>query len=157
MISAVVLAFCLVVITFVFHYRVLLWLGSNTPKLNLPTQTQVLVIVIILFFTHIVEIGFYAMTYSWSVSSLELGVFQGAPVGDAMSYLYYSGVIYTTLGLGDIQPQGHIRFITAMEALNGFLLITWSASFTFLAMGRLWLWDYPRTGIDKHREQTDRP
>jgi hypothetical protein len=64
-------------------------------------------------------------------------------IDDAMSYLYYSGVIYTTLGLGDIQPEGHIRFITAMEALNGFLLITWSASFTFLAMGRLWTWDSP--------------
>tara|TARA_A100001391_G_C5002044_1_gene261035 strand:- start:825 stop:959 length:135 start_codon:yes stop_codon:yes gene_type:complete len=28
-----------------------------------------------------------------------------------------------------------------MEALNGFFLITWSASFTFLAMGRLWPWN----------------
>jgi len=141
MILAIVLAFSLVAVTFAFHYRVLLWLGMNTPKMNLPTQTQVLVIVVVLFLAHIVEIGFYAMTYSWSVSSLKLGLFQGAPVGDAMSYLYYSGVIYTTLGLGDIQPEGHIRFITAMEALNGFLLITWSASFTFLAMGRLWPWD----------------
>jgi hypothetical protein len=141
MILAIVLAFSLVAVTFAFHYRVLLWLGLNTPKMNLPTQTQVLVIVVVLFLAHIVEIGFYAMTYSWSVSSLKLGLFQGVPVGDAMSYLYYSGVIYTTLGLGDIQPEGHIRFITAMEALNGFLLITWSASFTFLAMGRLWPWD----------------
>ena len=138
---AIVLAFGLVAATFTFHYQVLLWLGANTPKLNLRTQMQVLVIVVVLFLAHIIEIGFYAMTYSWSVSSLDLGVFQGAPVGDAMSYLYYSGVIYTTLGLGDIQPEGHIRFITAMEALNGFLLITWSASFTFLAMGRLWPWE----------------
>jgi ion channel len=141
MILAIVLAFGLVATTFTFHYRVLLWLSTNTPKLNLPTQSQVLVIVVVLFLTHIVEIGFYAITYSWSVSSFELGLFQGALVSDAMSYLYYSGVIYTTLGLGDIQPEGHIRFITAMEALNGFLLITWSASFTFLAMGRLWPWD----------------
>jgi len=141
MIVAIVLTFSLVAVTFIFHYRVLLWLGLNTPKMNFPTQTQVLVIVVVLFLAHIVEIGFYAMTYSWSVSSLKLGEFQGAHVSDAMSYLYYSGVIYTTLGLGDIQPEGHIRFITAIEALNGFLLITWSASFTFLAMGRLWPWD----------------
>ena len=141
MMIAITLAFGLVAATFIFHYRVLLWLGSNTPKMNLPTQTQVLVIVVVLFLAHIVEIGFYAITYSWSVSSLELGVFRGAPVADGMSYLYYSGVIYTTLGLGDIQPEGHIRFITAMEALNGFLLITWSASFTFVAMGRLWPWE----------------
>lgn len=147
---AIALAFSLVAATFAFHYRVLLWLGSNTQKLNLERQSQVLVIVIVLFLAHIVEIGFYAMAYSWSVSSLQLGEFQGAPVGDPMSYLYYSGVIFTTLGLGDIQPEGHIRFITAMEALNGFLLITWSASFTFLAMGRLWPWDSQCAGpVDK--------
>ena len=100
-----------------------------------------LFVVVTLFLVHIAEIGMYAITYGVSVSVLELGVFQGALITDAMSYLYYSGVIYTTLGLGDIEPQGHIRFITAMEALNGFLLITWSASFTFLAMGRFWPWE----------------
>jgi len=141
MIVAFLLAFGLVAITFVFHYRVLIWLGFNTPKLNLPTQTQVLVIVVVLFLAHIIEIGMYGVTYNWSVSVLELGEFKGEAITDAMSYLYYSGVIYTTLGLGDIQPVGHIRFITAMEALNGFLLITWSASFTFIAMGRLWPWE----------------
>jgi len=140
MIVAIALAFCLVAVTFAFHYRVLLWLSAMMPTLTLPTHTQVFVIVLVLFFTHIAEIGFYAMAYSWSVSSLDLGVFSGAPVDHMMNYLYYSGVIYTTLGLGDIQPLGHIRFITAMEALNGFFLITWSASFTFLVMGRLWPW-----------------
>lgn len=147
MILAIVLAFSLVAATFAFHYRVLLWLGSNSQKYNLEQQTQVLVIVIALFLAHIVEIGFYAVIYNVSVSLLDLGVFKGAPVGNAMNYLYYSGVIYTTLGLGDIQPLGHIRFITAIEALNGFLLITWSASFTFLAMGRLWTWDDPCTRV----------
>lgn len=75
-----------------------------------------------------------------SVTLLHLGVFEGAAVESVMSYLYYSGVVYTTLGLGDVQPLGHIRFITAIEALNGLVLITWSASFTFLVMGRLWPW-----------------
>lgn len=141
MIVAIILAFGLVAATFAFHYRVLIWLSSNTRKYDLEQQAQVLVIVFALFLAHIVEIGFYALVYNGSVSLLDLGVFEGAPVGNAMSYMYYSGVIFTTLGLGDIEPQGHIRFITAMEALNGFLLITWSASFTFLAMGRLWPWD----------------
>lgn len=137
---AIFLALMMVVLTFVFHYRVLLWLGARASKSKLDTHTQVLVIVLVLFVTHLTEIGAYAVLYAWSVSSLGLGEFQGALVTDAMSYVYYSGVIYTTLGLGDIQPVGHVRFITATEALNGFFLITWSASFTFLAMGRLWPW-----------------
>jgi Ion channel len=138
---AIVLAFTLVAVTFLLHYRTLLWLGTNTPRFGLSSQAQVLVIVIILFLVHIAEIGIYAITYWLSVSILELGSFEGDMVIDTMSYLYFSGVIYTTLGLGDIEPQGHIRFLTAMEALNGFFLITWSASFTFLAMGRLWPWN----------------
>lgn len=154
---AIALAFSLVAATFTFHYRVLLWLGSNTQKFNLERQSQVLVIVIVLFLAHIVEIGFYALIYNWSVSLFDLGVFEGAPVGNAMNYLYYSGVIYTTLGLGDIQPLGHIRFITAVEALNGFFLITWSASFTFLAMGRLWPWDSQCTGPKSNIKSRSRP
>lgn len=137
----IALASILVVLTFIFHYRVLLYLGSYIPKLGVQTQVQVLFIVIALFFAHIVEIGFYAVMYNWSVETLSLGEFKGAPVTDPMSYFYYSGVIYTSLGLGDIYPEGHIRIITATETLNGFLLITWSASFTFLSMGRLWPWD----------------
>jgi hypothetical protein len=138
MLIAVSLALFLVMLSFIFHYRVLLWLGSFAPTLKLTPEAQVLVVVIILFFAHIIEIGFYGAAYYWSVAGLELGIFRGANLTDPMSYLYYSGVIYTSLGLGDIVPEGHIRFITAMEALNGFLLITWTASFTFLAMGRLW-------------------
>lgn len=141
MVLAIALALGLVAATFVFHYRVLLWLGSHMQQPNIQRQSQVLVVVIVLFLAHIIEIGFYALIYNASVSLLELGTFEGVPVGSAMDYLYYSGVIYTTLGLGDIQPLGHIRFITAVESLNGLLLITWSASFTFLAMGRLWPWD----------------
>jgi ion channel len=138
---AIALAFTLVAVTFLLHYRTLLWLGANTPRFGLSTQAQVLAIVVTLFLVHLIEIGIYAITYGVSVSKLDLGSFEGATVTDAMSYLYFSGVIYTTLGLGDIEPQGHVRFITAMEALNGFLLITWSASFTFLAMGRMWPWN----------------
>ncbi len=152
MIIAIALAFGLVALTFMFHYRALLWLGSRATRFRISTQAKVLFIVVTLFLVHIAEIGMYAITYGVSVSVLELGVFQGALITDAMSYLYYSGVIYTTLGLGDIEPQGHIRFITAIEALNGFLLITWSASFTFIAMGRFWPWEnrcgMPITHVD---------
>jgi hypothetical protein len=144
MIIAIALAFCLVAITFVFHYRVLLLLGTYVPDVVERTQSRVLFIVIVLFFAHIVEIGFYAVVYALAISSMELGTFDGASVTSPMSYLYYSGVIYTSLGLGDIYPAGHVRFITAVETLNGLMLITWSASFTFIAMGRLWQFDHCR-------------
>lgn len=142
MIIAIIFAFALVFITFSFHYKVMIWLGRRIPTINVAMQTRVLLIVLVLFVAHIVEIAIYSGAYAVSVIGLGLGEFRGSEVNDPMSYLYYSGVIYTSLGLGDIYPEGHIRFITAMETLNGFLLITWSASFTYLAMGRLWpTWD----------------
>lgn len=52
--------------------------------------------------------------------------------------VYFSVVVYTTLGLGDLVPEGAIRFLTGTEALTGSVLITWSASFTFLEMQRFW-------------------
>jgi hypothetical protein len=52
--------------------------------------------------------------------------------------VYFSAVCYTTLGLGDIVPTGAIRFLVGTESLTGFVLITWSASFTFVEMERYW-------------------
>lgn len=50
----------------------------------------------------------------------------------------FSAETYTTIGLGDIYPLGPLRLITGIEALNGLLLIGWSASFTYLAMQKFW-------------------
>ena len=51
---------------------------------------------------------------------------------------YFSVVAVTTVGFGDVYPVGPIRFMTGMEALTGLVMITWSASFTFLEMQRDW-------------------
>lgn len=137
--SAVLIALALVALTFLFHFKVLVWLGRITPLIGTQSQYGVLLIVLVLFFAHICEIGFYAAAYAVSVINLKLGSFEGGDITGAMAYFYYSGVIYTSLGLGDIHPHGHIRFITAIEALNGLLLIAWSASFTFMVMGKVWV------------------
>jgi hypothetical protein len=52
--------------------------------------------------------------------------------------VYLSAMSYTTVGFGDVAPIGPIRFLTGTEALTGFVLIAWSASFTYLEMERYW-------------------
>ena len=91
-----------------------------------------------LFLSHIIEIGLYAVTFFCSIDFFQLGTLGGNEVNDPMEYLYFSSVIFTSLGIGDVFPMGHIRFLTGIEALNGLLLIAWSASFTFHVMGSLW-------------------
>lgn len=140
MIVAIVLALLLVILTFLFHYRVLMWLAVYMPHPNFPAQVRVLFIVMMLFLAHVIEISIYAGIYALSIDLLGLGDLKGMTTNDPMEYFYFSSVIYTSLGIGGIHPYGHIRFLTGIEVLNGLLLITWSASFTFLAMGRLWPW-----------------
>ena len=109
MLLAIALSFGLVALSFIFHYRVLLWL-SVSSQIKMDQQGKVLFIVFFLFLAHIVEIGFYSLIYNLSVTTFDLGFFKGAPIGGAMNYLYYSGVIYTTLGLGDIHPVGPVSY-----------------------------------------------
>ena len=50
-------------------------------------------------------------------------------------------LLRVTLGLGDLSPVGTVRLLAGMESLTGLLLITWSASFTYLEMSRVWACD----------------
>ena len=52
--------------------------------------------------------------------------------------LYFSGAVYTSLGFGDIMPEGPGRLFAVTEAISGLVLIAWTASFTFLQMQRNW-------------------
>ena len=52
--------------------------------------------------------------------------------------VYFSFTTFTTLGFGDIEPIGDLRYLTGLEALTGLVLITWTASFLYLEMQRYW-------------------
>jgi hypothetical protein len=50
---------------------------------------------------------------------------------------YDSASAYTSLGTQQ-PPTTALRVLTAVEALTGLVLITWTASFLFLIMQRTW-------------------
>ena len=93
-----------------------------------------------LFFAHTLEVWLFAAAYYLLNTYLALGSFHGlATAAHFYDFLYFSVVVYTSLGFGDILPQDHIRLIAGVEALTGLLMIGWSASFTYLMMEKLWL------------------
>jgi hypothetical protein len=53
-------------------------------------------------------------------------------------YLYFSYAAFTTVGFGDIVATGPMRLLAGMEALTGFVLITWTASYLYIEMSRTW-------------------
>lgn len=102
--------------------------------------THVLLVLILLFSVHMLEIGVFAIIYVIAERGLGLGSFAGEPVKAALDYYYFSATTYTSLGIGDISPTGHLRFLAGVQGLNGLLLIAWSASFLYAMMVRLWVW-----------------
>ena len=140
MTSAIILAIALVLGTTIFHLSVFRWLSGSVSESPLHQYARVLLIVLTALAAHIIEIVLYAAAYAFSVHALDIGEFSGVSVEGPLDYLYFSIVTYTSLGLGDVFPGGHLRFITGVEALNGLLLIAWSGSFIYIAMGRIWPW-----------------
>ena len=127
-----------VILCVLFHYEGLTLLGRWITTDLLQPRPRILVLIFGQLMLHITEIWGFALGY---YLLLELGHYGALkPVGDLLfeDYVYFSAVVYTTLGLGDLIPEGAIRFMTGTEVLLGFVLITWSASFTFLEMQRYW-------------------
>lgn len=50
----------------------------------------------------------------------------------------FSAETHTSLGFGDVRPDGHLRLLVGLEALDGLLPIAWSASYTYLSMEQFW-------------------
>tara|TARA_R110000868_G_scaffold190862_1_gene434901 strand:- start:201376 stop:201741 length:366 start_codon:yes stop_codon:yes gene_type:complete len=108
-------------------------------KFNLKHVSKFLSICFILFFAHTVEIWFYAYIYLW-LHGADFGTLEGVYLtGGWDDYLYFSATSYTTLGVGDIFPTGAMRIIASIEAINGLMLIAWSATFLYFHMEKRWL------------------
>lgn len=121
------------------HLLVLRQLGRLVDRPEI-LRRPLLVIIFILFLLHLLEVTLYALALS-ALDEAGYGRLSGAVVGGAgwfEDHFHFSIASYTTLGIGDIVAVGPIRLLAGIEALNGLLLIAWSASFTYIAMERLW-------------------
>jgi hypothetical protein len=127
----------LILVTVLFHYEVLKGITLLLAKPRHGPRVRILYMVLGLTMLHTLEILIFAAGYKL-LSLLDLGMLSGMPSEHFYYYFYYSAVSYTTLGFGDIIPLGPLKLLTAMEALLGLGFITWSASFTFLEMQKLW-------------------
>jgi hypothetical protein len=135
-----VATFCLalLVITTVIHYEVLRLLTIGLPALDVRARAKLIIVIFVAFIAHAVEIVLYAIAFYLLAGYLDIGTL-GDPGHLSFSRcLYFSGETYTSLGYGDIVPHEALRLLAGMEALNGLLLIGWTASYTYIAMERFW-------------------
>lgn len=120
------------------HYQCLSWLTRLIPVLSLPHRFRIVVGVFGTLLAHLVEVWVFGVAFYWMNASTEWGHLGGNFSGSLLDCVYFSLTTFTTVGFGDIEPFGYIRFLAGIEALTGLLLITWSASFLFLEMQRFW-------------------
>ncbi len=133
----VVLGLFISVICVLMHYEALRLLTRWLPRLDTRPRQRILALILALLVVHQAEAWVFAWGYLAAAFTGIMGGLQNAD-GGLLTYAYFSVTTYTTVGFGDITPVGPIRFIASVEALTGFVLITWSASFTYLEMHRFW-------------------
>ena len=124
-------------------YELLRHVMARLPHLTGLPYTRVIAVVAAIFCAHILNIwlfgGVYYLLHAYNLGPLTGGgIERGSFTLDLVGCIYYSSVIYSTIGLGDIAPQGALRMITGVEGLTGFILIGWTVSFTYLAMQQFW-------------------
>ncbi len=137
MLAVIVLGALLVAATSLIHYEALSMLSRRLPRIKLPQRALVLAGLLGLFAAHALEIFLYGMAYALLARWAGHGAL-GLGVAGLDTALYFSAETYTSLGLGDLAPVGPMRLLAGVEALNGLLLIAWSASFMYLEMERHW-------------------
>lgn len=138
MLIAIFACIVLISISTVIHYEILRHLNAALPTLGIPNRTKLLVVIFSAFIAHALEIGVYGLSIYALVEYLKAGSLIGPAGFSLINCLYFSAETYTSLGFGDLTPTGPVRLLAGVEALNGLLLIGWSASYTYIAMERFW-------------------
>jgi len=127
-----------IALTTLIHYEVLRALSVSLPSLSIPSRPKLLVVIFATFFAHAIEMSVYGLLLFGLVKYMGVGSLSGTTKFSLVNCLYFSAETYTSLGFGDLTPVGPVRLLAGVEALNGLLLIGWSASYTYLAMERFW-------------------
>lgn len=127
-----------VALSVVVHYEFLYRITLHIPKMNINHRYRIVVGVFGALIAHALEIWIFATAYYWMNSTEGWGDLDGNFSGSLLDCGYFSFTVFTTLGFGDIQPNGALRYLTGIESLTGLVLITWTASFLFFEMQRHW-------------------
>lgn len=121
------------------HYEFLRQLSNIMSRFGQPLhRARILLAVLGALVANALEVWIFAIAYYLMNHSEGWGHLEGNFSGSLLDCAYYSFTTFTTLGFGDIEPFGAIRYLTGIEALTGLILITWSASFLFVEMQRYW-------------------
>lgn len=128
----------LITVAVTIHYEMLRLLSVIIPKLRIKHRLRVIVGVFGTICAHVIEIWMFGFAFYLMTQYGDFGSLGGNFDGSLVDSVYFSFTNYTTVGYGDIEPFGTLRFLAGVESLTGLSLITWSASFMFIEMSKFW-------------------
>lgn len=135
MLTNLLLAAAMVTVTVLTHFAGLLSLlhvlglrgqGFNAKESKVGQGALVVAVMLGLFMIHAIEIVEYALLY------LAIGALDSLE-----SALYFSTSTFSSVGYGDLVLAPQWRLLSAIEGLNGLILIGWSTAFLMSLMTRL--------------------
>lgn len=138
MLTILIACAVLVGATILIHYEVLRALDLRLRSMATQNRRKLLVVIFATFLAHAAEVALYGLGYYVLTVYVDVGQLTSSAGFSWRTCMYFSLETYTTLSLGDITPVGEIRLLAGAEALNGLLLVGWSASFAYLTMGQFW-------------------
>jgi len=136
--TAIFLAALLIAATIFIHYETLRMASLSASGLNAHPRMRMWMMLSAALLSHLIHIALYAVGFVLLEHNFALGTIAGPDSGSYDDAFYFSITSYTTLGIGDIYPTGQVRLLSGIEALNGLVMVTWTASTTYLHMERFW-------------------
>ncbi len=127
-----------VMLAVLIHYEFLYRITLYIPRMKIKHRYRIVVGVFGALIAHAFEIWLFAIAYYLMHHSEDWGKLIGNFNGSLMDCGYFSFTVFSTVGFGDIEPIGNLRYLTGIESLTGLVLITWSASFLYFEMQRHW-------------------
>lgn len=121
----------------ILHYQAMMLTRGALSGSGLHRHAGALLGMIAVLLAQLLSVLIYAVAYL-ALEQIGMGSLDGELEGGFIDYFYFSLMSYTTLGVGDVYPVGGFRVISGIEALNGFALIGWTASFAYTLMKNGW-------------------
>ena len=138
MLTVFILNSIIITLAVLIHYEYLYRISIIIPKLKIKHRFRIVIGVFGALIAHSIEIWLFSIAYYVLPKFKGWGYIEGNYDGSLLDSAYFSYTTFTTLGLGDIEPHGHIRHLVGLESLTGLLLITWTASFLYFEKQRYW-------------------
>lgn len=125
---------CLVALTVLIHTAGLILMAAVTPRLarRLGFHNHDIGRTLVMTGTVLGILAILTLeVWSWALAYMLLGA--ARDFGDA---LFLSTAMFSTTGYGGIYPEAAWRLMTALEGINGFLMIGWSTAYLVRASTR---------------------